>query len=147
MKMIKNREEIELLPQEAYSTLLCDLLHECLSRILDAYQETGTAWDPDQLGYICLIEEGDDVRGLEETGISPARNGLVGAYKEFVLWHPDARLWEVGVLYCNDYGIIFFVPDAEWLDHDLRSILADEAEDDHIRSNASSGIEGNAEYR
>ncbi|MNT80734.1 hypothetical protein D3C72_2202430 [compost metagenome] len=64
---------------------------------------------------------------MRDIGLNPEDQGLVGAIKEVVLWHPESRCWEAVVLFGGDYGMTFFCPDEPWLDPNLREALIAEA--------------------
>ena len=107
---------------------LLDLLQRRLSEVVAAFKEAEWDWDPEENGHFVVIEAGDDIRGLQEVGLNPEDNGLLGAIWEATFWHDGAGAWEVLVLYGNDTGMTFFVPDTPWVDPELRRMLAEEAE-------------------
>lgn len=127
MKHIKTFSDIKALVGQGADRRLAELLCDRLGAVQSAFRQAGASWSAEEYGYFCLVERDDDVRDLRDVGLNPEDSGLVGAIKEVVLWHPASRCWEVVVLYGGDYGMTFFVPDAPWIDPDLRAALAEES--------------------
>ena len=127
MKHIKTFDDIRRLAADGADRRLSELLCARMGAVASAYRQAGAAWSAEEFGYFCLIEADDDVTDMESVGLSDDDRGLIGAVKEIVFWHPEARCWEAVVLYGGDYGMTFFCPDEPWLDVELRGILAAEA--------------------
>lgn len=106
---------------------LLGLVAKRMVTVKAAFAEAGWEWDPDEHGAFWLVEAGDDVRDLREAGLNPEDRGLLGAVWEVCEWHPEVAAWEVFILASNDGGPSFFVPDAPWLDPELRAKLVSEA--------------------
>ena len=126
MRHIKTYQDIRTII-DGGDRRLVELLCDRMSAVQSAFRQAGATWNADEFGYFCLVEEGDDVRDMRDVGLNPEDLGLVGAIKEVVLWHPGSRCWEAVVLYGGDYGMTFFIPDAPWLEPDLRAALVAEA--------------------
>jgi len=79
-------------------------------------------------GYIVILEQEDDVRDLREVGLNPGDQGLLGCCPEWVeqVALADGRIiYRVGVMYDNDYVMIFY----SWLgqfDEEVEGWLADQ---------------------
>jgi hypothetical protein len=127
VKHIKSYNDIKDLVGSGCDRKLAELLCDRMSAVQSAYRQAGASWDADEFGYFCLLELGDDVMDMREVGLNPEDRGLVGAIKEIVFWHPEARCWEAVVLYGGDFGMTYFCPDEPWLDPELRAVLASEA--------------------
>lgn len=123
-----------------FSAAELDLAEGRMRDVVAAFKDGGWTWDPDEHGAFVLVEQGDDVRDFHEVGLNPQDSGLVGAFWEVCFKHDDKGLFEVFILYGNDTGWTFIIPDAEWLDRELRERLASEAEPYPLRT-AGSGTE------
>ena len=126
MKHIKTYEDIRTII-DGGDRRLVELICDRMSAVQSAFRQAGSSWNADEFGYFCIIEPGDDVRDMRDVGLNPEDQGLVGAIKEVVLWHPESRCWEAVVLFGGDYGMTFFCPDEPWFDPDLRAVLIAEA--------------------
>ena len=69
---------------------LLDLLQRRLSEVIAAFKEAEWDWDPEENGHFIVIEQGDDIRGLQSVGLNPDENGLLGAIWEVTYWHEGA---------------------------------------------------------
>lgn len=127
MKHIKTYGDIKARVGQGADRRLMELLCTRMSGVESAYRQAEAIWSADEYGYFCLVEPGDDVTDMSDVGLNPEDRGLIGAIKEIVFWHPDARCWEAVVLYGGDYGMTFFCPDEPWLHPDLRAVLESEA--------------------
>lgn len=124
---VRNEEGLAALREKgAASEAVVALVTRRLAEVVAAYAEAGAAWDPDEYGSLWLLEPADDPRDLREAGFAPGE-GLIGAIWEVAVWHAEAQAWEVYVLSSNDGGPLVFVPDASWLDPELRGKLEAEA--------------------
>ncbi len=91
-----------------------------LEALIDAYAEVGAAYDPDDDGYVVLIDPEDTDATLEaECGYS-----LRDALFEGCI-HEDG-VFLTCVLHNNQFGISIVVPDAPWLAADVRARLVTE---------------------
>lgn len=86
----------------------------------------GNGYNPQELGWIILLEKGDplqDVTFLEENlGIRGGRT-LVSIDKEFVDYSADTNFFEVFARYNNQFGIIYLIPNEDWLGEELLNHL------------------------
>lgn len=115
-----------------------DLAESRMCDVIAAFKEGGWIWDPEEHGAFVLVEQGDDVRDFHEVGLNPQDSGLMGAIWEVCYKHDETGLFEVFILYGNDTGWTFIIPDAEWLDRGLRERLVTEAEAYPLRTASSS---------
>ena len=96
------------------------IVKELIKELIEAYTWEGHPYNPDWYGYTILIQEGDADRTLDE------------------LWDDCTLLnipWE-GItlrdgfflaiyLANNEYGLCFVIPDAEWVNGELREMIED----------------------
>lgn len=116
MRTIKTQDDIHALKQAQAQALplslldfLEDELHQ-LERILDDL-DVERPLDLMQHGYIVLLEPGDNLRDLREVGLGWVDRGLLGSMPEYVERErlSDGReIYRIGILYDNDYMMIFF---------------------------------------
>jgi len=62
-------------------------------------------------GYIVILESGDDARGLADVGLNPEEGGILGSCPEWVevkTLDDGTNLYQIGVLYNNEYMMIFY---------------------------------------
>jgi hypothetical protein len=94
------------------STLVKDLI--------TAYTEPGKPYNWQDYGYVILIEEGDVDRDLDEIWDGCR---LTNVYWEGIMLRGD---FFIGIyLANNEYGLTFVIPDAPWVDGELRSLIED----------------------
>ncbi len=88
--------------------------------LMDLASSSKHKYDPDNDGYIVLIERVDANRVIDE--IWPDRT-LVDVLWEGVTKQGDffVAVW----LANNQFGIIFVIPDADWVNGELRKVLED----------------------
>ena len=102
-------------------------LHEAvrgtLTTLMDAYAEIGERYNPEVDGHTVLIEQGD----TDET-IRAAMGGftLLDAPLEGVVHDEKRQCFITCVLFNNQFGISIVVPDAPWLDPEIRARLVAE---------------------
>ncbi len=117
MILFKSPEDLQKLPNKdpAYP-----IINDLVQRLIIDFIAEGNRYIPDDHGYIALIEEDDKDRILTE------------------IWNDWALLdipWE-GIsivdgffqavfLANNEFGIVFIIPDAPWLDGKLREAIKD----------------------
>ena len=79
-------------------------------------------YNSQESGWIILLEKGDlltDVTFLEEDlGIRGGRT-LVRICKEFVDFDSESNLFEVFALYNDEFGMIFLIPNEDWIGVEL----------------------------
>ena len=89
-----------------------------LEALVGAYAEVGAEYDPDDDGYVVLVEEGDTDADLErETGSYSLRTALFEGCVH------ENGVFLSCVLHNNQFGISIVVPDAPWLAADVRARL------------------------
>lgn len=115
MKQFKSVEDLEQLSPDdpAYP-----IVAELVQRLIADYQAEGYPYDPEADGWIVLIDEGDADRVLTEIwddwrlvdvwweGISRRGGHYLGIY-----------------LANNQFGLCFVIPDAHWVNGELREVL------------------------
>ncbi|QFY89684.1 hypothetical protein D5125_09390 [Magnetovirga frankeli] len=120
MLLFKSAADLRQLPTDhpAYP-LIADLVQ----RLIVDWHMQHRSYAPEDDGFICLIQEGDQDRPLHEIwpddsitlldlrysweGIMPARHGH----------------WQAIFLANNEAGIVFVIPDAEWITGELRESI------------------------
>lgn len=95
---------------------LTDPAHDVIQERLDRLLETFHPYDPDTHGYVVLIEQGDTRINL------PELKGPMADIEWDGVWKQDGHYHAV---YCtnNEHAIEILIPEAEWLDADLRASL------------------------
>jgi hypothetical protein len=89
------------------------------------YAAIGATYKPEADGAPVLVDERD--RDLRAAGLD---GRLQDALPETVYWDAESRSWVALVIYTNDGGPQFIVPDEEWVDRlepGLRDFLRREA--------------------
>ena len=117
MITFKSTEDLSKLPPEdpAHPTV-----QELVERLITAYTEPGQAYNWQDYGYVILIEEPDVDRNLDE--IWDGCN-LLNIYWEGIMKQGDFFI--AIYLANNEYGLIFVIPDAPWVNGDLRRMIED----------------------
>lgn len=116
MKTFKSLEEVE---SAGLSPPVERVVRCVVAGIVRAYAEHGETYDAEEHGYTILIEEGDTDADLDaEVGYNLRKAILEGGYCEH-------GLFCTCVLHNNEYGVSFLVPDAPWLDPEIRVRLAE----------------------
>jgi hypothetical protein len=93
---------------------------ELVDQLITAYTTPGQPYNHEDYGYVILIEEGDVDRELDEiwdgcTLLTIPWEGIMlrdGFYTAIYLAN-------------NEYGLCFVIPDAPWVDGELRSLIED----------------------
>ena len=97
------------------------VMEELVKVLIDDFSEPGQSYSPDDFGYLVLIDEpGDTDRVLDDLDMP---------------WTLAEVPWEGasmrhGFIYAvylgtDDYGMGFVIPDAPWVDGELREVLED----------------------
>ena len=117
MLTFKSTEDLRKLSPDdpAYSTV-----EELIEQLITAYSPPGRAYDPEDDGYIILIEPEDVDRTLDElwdgcTLLNLLWEGIFLRNNHFV------GIW----LANNEYGLSFVIPDADWVTGELRVLNED----------------------
>lgn len=93
--------------------------------IIRAIQFMGNGYSPEEHGHIIVIQEGDDISQVSEIG----PNGLCDEYDlptyEFVeaFIEGDHIIYEAVYQIDNSRTVAVVIPDGDWLDPSLRTIL------------------------
>ncbi len=93
--------------------------------IIRATQFMGNGYSPEEHGHIIVIQEGDDISEVTEIG----PNGLCDEYDlptyEFVeaFIEGDHIVYEALYLIDNSKSVAVIIPDGDWLEPSLRTIL------------------------
>jgi len=93
---------------------------ELIEQLISAYSPPGRSYDAEDDGYIILIEPEDAQRTLDElwdgaTLLNIPWEGIMlrnGFYIAIYLAN-------------NEYGLSFVIPDADWIDGELRELIED----------------------
>ena len=91
-----------------------------LNTLIVEGERMGHAYHPDNDGHIALIERGDVDRVIHELW---SDRTLADVPYEGVSKRDG--FWTAVYLSDNQFGIIFLIPDREWLSDDLREVLED----------------------
>ncbi len=114
MLTFKSNADLSQLPATHPAYLV---MKELVEQLIDAYTQPGITYNADDYGYCVLLEESD----LDGTYDVPGIGNLLevlweGAFKKdgyyvaIVLWNDDA-------------GMTVTIPDAPWVNGDLRKLL------------------------
>ena len=94
------------------------VMRELIELLIDDYTQPGHPYSPEDSGYLVLIEPGDTDRVLDDLDM-PWR--LVD-----IPW--EGASMRHGFIYAvylgtDEYGMGFVIPDAEWVNGELREVL------------------------
>jgi len=113
MRIIKTMKDIELLKKA--SNVKTEILEEIKSHFSNLYYNLGEGVILDEFslvdsGNIVLLETGDNIADLQEIGLNPEDNGLVGSIPEFVEEEKlkSCTLITSCILCNNDYALSIF---------------------------------------
>jgi len=117
MITFKSTEDLSKLPEvhPAYATI-----KELIEQLITAYSPLGRAYDPEDDGYIILIEPEDADRTLDELWDGCT---LLNIPWEGIMLQGDFFI--AIYLANNEYGLTFVIPDAGWVTGELRTMIAD----------------------
>jgi len=116
MLQFKSVSDLQQLPPDdpAYP-LIADLVQ----KLIVDYEADGFGYDPDADGWICLVEEGDVDRPIDEIWDDGTR--LADLYWEGFTQEDGYFL---GVyLATNSFGLCFAIADKPWVNGDLRQVI------------------------
>ena len=113
----KCTEDLSKLPptDPAHNTV-----QELVERLITAYTSPGGTYNADDYGYVILIEEDDVNRTLDEIWDGCT---LLNIYWEGIMKQGDFFI--AIYLANNEYGLVFVIPDAPWVDGELRAMIED----------------------
>lgn len=115
MRIIKKLHDIELLRKG--QSISKEILEEMEDHFKNIYKNLGEAEGFDikefslkDSGIIVYLESGDNIKDLEEIGLDPEDNGLLGAIPEWVEEQSleDCTLITVCILCNNEYALSIF---------------------------------------
>ena len=117
MITFKSTEDLSKLPPSdpAFPTV-----QELVERIITVYTTTGKPYNWQDYGYVILIEEGDVNRTLDEIWDGCT---LLNIYWEGIMRRGDFFI--AIYLADNEYGLVFVIPDAPWVNSELRAMIED----------------------
>ena len=117
MLTFKSPDDLNKLPENhlAHATV-----KELIEQLIEAYTWEDHPYNAEDYGYILLVEEGDTDRELDElwdgcTLLNIPWEGIMlrgGYYTAIYLAN-------------NEYGLSFVIPDADWVDGELREMIED----------------------
>ena len=117
MKEFKSPEDIQKLsPDDPAHPVIKELIED----LIGAYTWEGHPYNPDWYGYIILIEPEDADRVLDELWDGCT---LLNIPWEGITLQDDFFL--AIYLANNEYGLSFVIPDADWVDGELREMIED----------------------
>jgi len=97
-----------------------DTVEELIEQLISAYSPPGRAYDPEDDGYIILIEPEDAYRELDELWEGCT---LLNIPWEGIFLQGDFYI--AIYLANNEYGLTFVIPDADWVTGELRELIED----------------------
>jgi hypothetical protein len=111
----KSTEDLAKLPPDnpAFPTV-----QELVDRLITEYTPPGGTYNHEDYGYVILIEEPDVDRTLDEIWDGCT---LLNIYWEGIMLR-DGFFIAI-YLANNEYGLIFVIPDAPWVNGDLRAMI------------------------
>ena len=117
MITFKSTEDLSKLSPDdpAFSTV-----KELVDRLITAYTQPGQPYNHEDYGYVILIEETDVNRTLDEIWDGCT---LLDIYWEGIMLR-DGYFIAI-YLANNEYGLVFVIPDAPWVDGELRAMIED----------------------
>lgn len=98
------------------------LTRQCVEAAIRAgdYPEEGHHYNPDQDGYVVLLQPGDECRMLYELGLERSIDGLAF---ETLQVDPHARAFVGHFLANNQFALTIILPDAAWINNGVRRRL------------------------
>lgn len=115
MLQFKSKDDLKQLPPDdpAYP-IVADLMQ----RLIVNYEADGFGYDPEADGWVCLVQEGDTERVLDEI------------WDDWTLldipWEGITREGDFFIavfLANNEFGLVFVIPDEPWINGELRSVV------------------------
>ena len=117
MITFKTTEDLSKLPYDhpAHATV-----KELIEQLISAYSPPGRAYDAEDDGYILLVQKNDVDRTLDELWDGAT---LLNIPWEGITLQDDFYI--AIYLANNEYGLSFVIPDADWVDGELREMIED----------------------
>ena len=100
------------------------VIEDLVNRIITEVNKTEHPYDPEADGFIALIEKGDLDRPLTEIWGEDAY-GLIDIPWEAIDYDESRQFFLAVFLANNRFGIVFVIPEADWLPDELRNVLED----------------------
>jgi len=123
MKTIKSQTDIDALRKDGIPEKVIVHIHQYFKHVLEVFADD---YHPNESGWIILLEEGDpltDLTFLEEQLQIRGDRTLVSIIKEFVDYDAPSNLFDVFVLYNDNFGMTFLIPKETWIGDDLLNQL------------------------
>ena len=117
MKTFKSPDDLQKLPENhpAHATV-----KELIEQLIEAYTWEDHPYNAEDYGYVILIEEGDADRTLDELWDGCT---LLNIPWEGIMLRGDFYI--AIYLANNEYGLSFVIPNADWVDGELRTLIED----------------------
>ena len=117
MITFKSPEDLSKLSENHFAY---DTVNTLIRDLITAYSPPGRPYDPEDDGYVILIEEGDVNRTLDELWDGCT---LLNVPWEGIMLQGDFYI--AVYLANNEYGLTFAIPDADWVTGELRDMIED----------------------
>ena len=117
MITVNSTEDLSKLPPEDPAVRT---VQELVTRLITAYTSPGQPYNHEDYGYVILVEEADVNRTLDEIWDGCT---LLDIYWEGIMLR-DGFFFAI-YLADNEYGLVFVIPDAPWVDGELRRMIED----------------------
>lgn len=112
MKEIKTLRDIYGLQQHNYQQSFIDCLLSYFQELHESLESDESLEDfsLEDSGYFVVLEPQDDIRKLEDVGLSDEDHGLIGAVPEMVdlIELEEDAYYRIGILCNNEYMQLFF---------------------------------------
>jgi hypothetical protein len=94
------------------------VVKELIELLIDDFTWDGHPYDSEQFGFLCLVQPGDTDRVLSDID-------MPWCLKDIPWEGASMRHGYIYAVYLgtDDYGMGFLIPDAEWVNGDLRTVL------------------------
>jgi len=120
--MLLFQSENDLVKLNTHNTAY-PIIQDLVQRLIIDFIKEGYDYIPEDHGYIALIEEHDVNRVLEEIWTNPDGWTLIDIPWEGVLL--EDGYYKAIFLANNEFGIVFIIPDQDWINGELRQVLND----------------------
>ena len=116
MHVLKSLEDIE---STGLSPPVREAAHGVLKALIDAYEEHGYTYDPEDDGYVVVVEGGDEAEAAAEVGYALTEAVFEGGFHE-------RGCFITCTLHNNQFGISWVIVDSPRLDPAVRARLVAE---------------------
>jgi hypothetical protein len=114
----KSKDDLQQLsPDDPAYPIVADLVQ----RLIVNYEADGFGYDPEADGWVCLVQEGDTERVLDEI------------WDDWTLldipWEGITREGDFFIavfLANNQFGLVFVIPDVPWVNDELREVMEEQ---------------------